>query len=48
MGRFRGCPSRRVLTAYSTMLFPMFELFLPYVLMAAVLILRPQGILGGR
>jgi branched-chain amino acid transport system permease protein len=37
-----------MLTTYSTMLFPLFELFLPYVLMAAVLILRPQGLLGGR
>jgi branched-subunit amino acid ABC-type transport system permease component len=47
-GAFLGAIVVGMLTSYSTMLFPLFELFLPYVLMAAVLILRPQGLLGGR
>lgn len=47
-GAFVGAIIVGMLTTYSTMLFPLFELFLPYVLMAAVLILRPQGLLGGR
>ncbi|MDO8534682.1 MAG: branched-chain amino acid ABC transporter permease [Xanthobacteraceae bacterium] len=47
-GAFVGAIVVGMLTAYSTMLFPLFELFLPYVVMAAVLMLRPQGLLGGR
>lgn len=47
-GAFVGAIVVGMLTAYSTMLFPLFELFLPYVVMAAVLLLRPQGLLGGR
>jgi len=47
-GAFVGAILVGMLTSYSTMLFPLFELFLPYVLMALVLILRPEGILGGR
>ena len=47
-GAFVGAIIVGMLTTYSTMLFPQFELFLPYVVMAAVLILKPQGLLGGR
>lgn len=47
-GAFVGAIIVGMLTTYSTMLLPQFELFLPYVVMAAVLILRPQGLLGGR
>jgi branched-chain amino acid transport system permease protein len=47
-GAFVGAILVGMLTTYSTMLFPLFELFLPYVLMALVLILRPEGILGAR
>jgi branched-chain amino acid transport system permease protein len=47
-GAFVGALIVGLLTAYSQMLFPLFELFLPYVVMAAVLLLRPQGLLGGR
>ena len=47
-GAFVGAIVVGMLTVYSTMLFPLFELFLPYVVMAAVLLLRPQGLLGGR
>jgi branched-subunit amino acid ABC-type transport system permease component len=47
-GAFVGAIVVGMLTAYSTMLFPLFELFLPYVVMAAVLMLRPQGLLGAR
>jgi len=47
-GAFVGAIVVGMLTAYSTILFPLFELFLPYVVMAAVLMLRPQGLLGGR
>jgi len=47
-GAFIGAIIVGMLTAYSTMLFPLFELFLPYVVMAAVLLFRPQGLLGGR
>lgn len=47
-GAFVGAIVVGMLTTYSTMLLPQFELFLPYVVMAAVLILRPQGLLGGR
>jgi branched-subunit amino acid ABC-type transport system permease component len=47
-GAFVGAIIVGMLTTYSTMLFPLFELFLPYVVMAAVLLLRPQGLLGGR
>jgi branched-chain amino acid transport system permease protein len=46
-GAFVGAIIVGMLTTYATMLFPMFELFLPYVVMAAVLLLRPQGLLGG-
>ena len=47
-GAFVGAIVVGMLTTYSTMLFPLFELFLPYLVMAAVLLLRPQGLLGGR
>ena len=47
-GAFIGAIIVGMLTTYSTMLLPMFELFLPYVVMAAVLLFRPQGLLGGR
>ncbi len=47
-GAFVGALIVGMLTVYSTMLFPLFELFLPYVVMAAVLLFRPQGLLGGR
>jgi branched-chain amino acid transport system permease protein len=47
-GAFVGAIIVGLLTTYSQLLFPLFELFLPYVVMAAVLLLRPQGLLGGR
>lgn len=47
-GAFVGALIVGLLGAYSTMLFPGFELFLPYVVMALVLLFRPQGLLGGR
>jgi branched-chain amino acid transport system permease protein len=47
-GAFVGALIVGLLSAFGTMLFPMFELFLPYVVMALVLLLRPQGLLGAR
>lgn len=47
-GAFVGAIIVGMLTVYSTMLFPLFELFLPFVVMALVLLFRPQGLLGGR
>lgn len=47
-GAFVGALIVGVLTAYSTMLVPGFELFLPYMVMALVLLLRPEGLFGGR
>lgn len=46
-GAFIGAIIVGMLTTYSTMLLPLFELFLPYMVMAVVLLWRPEGLLGG-
>jgi branched-chain amino acid transport system permease protein len=47
-GAFVGAIVVGMLITYSTLLAPQLELFLPYMVMALVLIFRPQGLLGGR
>ena len=47
-GAFVGAIIVGMLITYSTLLAPQLELFLPYTVMALVLIFRPQGLLGGR
>ncbi len=47
-GAFVGALLVGLLTAYSTMLVPGFELFLPFVVMAVVLLFRPEGLFGER
>jgi branched-chain amino acid transport system permease protein len=47
-GAFVGAIIVGMLITYSTLLAPQLELFLPYMVMALVLIFRPQGLLGGR
>jgi len=46
MGAFLGSLIVGMLLAYGTLLFPVFELFLPFLAMAIVLLLRPQGLFG--
>ncbi len=43
-GAFVGSLLVGVLSAYGTMLFPVFELFFIFVIMAVVLLIRPQGL----
>ncbi|MDR7483673.1 MAG: branched-chain amino acid ABC transporter permease [Armatimonadota bacterium] len=43
-GAFVGSLLIGVLSAYGTLLFPVFELFFVFVIMAAVLLVRPQGL----
>jgi branched-subunit amino acid ABC-type transport system permease component len=43
-GAFVGSLLVGVLGAYGTLWFPVFELFFIFVIMAAVLLLRPQGL----
>jgi branched-subunit amino acid ABC-type transport system permease component len=43
-GAFVGSLLVGVLSAYGTLLFPVFELFFTFVIMAAVLLIRPQGL----
>ncbi len=46
-GAFVGSLIVGVLSAYGTVFFPVFELFFIYVIMAGVLLIRPQGLFGG-
>ncbi len=45
-GAFVGALIVGVLTAYGILLFPIFELFIIFVVMAIVLLVRPQGLFG--
>lgn len=45
-GAFVGALIVGILGAYGTLLFPVFELFFIYVVMAVVLLVRPEGIFG--
>ncbi len=45
-GAFVGALIVGIFSAYGTLFFPVFELFFIYVIMAAVLLLRPQGLFG--
>jgi branched-subunit amino acid ABC-type transport system permease component len=47
-GAFVGSLIVGVLSAYGTVFFPVFELFFIYVIMTVVLLVRPQGLFGGR
>ena len=46
-GAFVGAVIVGVLTAYGILLFPIFELFIIFVVMAGVLLLKPEGLFGG-
>lgn len=46
-GAFIGALIVGLVTAYGILLFPGLELFLIYVIMALVLLIRPKGLLGG-
>ncbi|MDI6754841.1 MAG: branched-chain amino acid ABC transporter permease [Thermodesulfobacteriota bacterium] len=46
-GAFVGAVIVGLLSAYGILLFPVFELFLIFVTMAVVLIVRPKGLFGG-
>ncbi len=45
-GAFVGAIIVGVLTAYGILLFPVFELFIIFVVMAVVLLLKPEGLFG--
>lgn len=45
-GAFLGALLIGLLSAYGTLLFPVFEMALVFMLMAAVLLIRPQGLFG--
>jgi len=45
-GAFVGALIVGVLTAYGILFFPIFELFIIFVVMAIVLLIRPEGLLG--
>lgn len=45
-GVFIGALIVGVLTCYGILLFPIFELFIIFVVMAAVLLLKPEGLFG--
>jgi branched-chain amino acid transport system permease protein len=46
-GAFVGALIVGTLSAYGILLFPVFELFLIFLIMAVVLMIRPQGLFGG-
>jgi branched-subunit amino acid ABC-type transport system permease component len=46
-GAFVGAVIVGVLSAYGILLFPVFELFLIFLIMAVVLLVKPQGLFGG-
>ena len=46
-GAFAGALIIGVLTAFGTRFFPAFDMFLTFILMAGVLLWRPQGLFGG-
>lgn len=46
-GAFVGAVIVGVLSAYGILLFPVFELFLIFVIMAVVLMVKPHGLFGG-
>jgi branched-subunit amino acid ABC-type transport system permease component len=46
-GAFLGALIIGVLSAFGTRYFPTFDMFLIFILMAAVLLWRPQGLFGG-
>jgi len=46
-GAFVGAIIVGVVSAYGILLFPVFELFLIFVIMAVVLMVKPQGLFGG-
>ena len=46
-GAFVGAIIVGILTAYGILLFPIFELFIIFVVMAAVLLLKPEGLFSG-
>ncbi|MCL5884933.1 MAG: branched-chain amino acid ABC transporter permease [Deltaproteobacteria bacterium] len=45
-GAFLGALALGVLTAFGTRFFPAFDMFLTFILMAGVLLVRPQGLFG--
>jgi branched-subunit amino acid ABC-type transport system permease component len=45
-GAFVGAIIVGVLTAYGILLFPIFERFIIFVVMAVVLLLKPEGLFG--
>jgi len=47
-GAFIGALIVGLLSSYGVLLIPVFELFLAYAAMALVLLIRPQGIFGGK
>jgi branched-subunit amino acid ABC-type transport system permease component len=46
-GAFLGALVIGILSAFGTRFFPAFDMFLTFILMAAVLLLRPRGLFGG-
>jgi len=46
-GAFVGAVIVGIISAYGILLFPFFELFLIFLIMAVVLLVRPQGLFGG-
>ena len=46
-GAFVGALIIGVLSAFGTRFFPAFDMFLTFILMAGVLLWRPQGLFGG-
>ncbi len=46
-GAFIGAVIVGILSAYGILLFPVFELFLIFLIMAVVLMVKPQGLFGG-
>jgi branched-chain amino acid transport system permease protein len=45
-GAFLGALAIGVLSAFGTRFFPAFDMFLTFILMAAVLLWRPRGLFG--
>ena len=46
-GAFVGALVIGILSAFGTRFFPAFDMFLTFILMAAVLLWRPRGLFGG-
>jgi branched-subunit amino acid ABC-type transport system permease component len=46
-GAFAGALIIGILSSFGTRFFPTFDMFLTFILMAAVLLWRPQGLFGG-